>query len=195
MLTEEMIAAQRAANPADAAEWDASFRDDIASFLDDELIDAAVEHGRPLELPPRTGVYFRAFCDASGGVGADAYTLAIGHKQDGVFVVDVIPSGKFDPAEVTREYAALLKEYKVATVTGDNYAAQWVAGAWQSCNVAYVRSELPKSSIYLETIPLFARHLVRLPGSPEAAARAETARKTHTPLRQRLNRPSEKRPR
>ena len=44
MLTEEMIAAQRAANPADAAEWDASFRDDIASFLDDELIDAAVEH-------------------------------------------------------------------------------------------------------------------------------------------------------
>ncbi len=170
MLTEAAIAAQRAANPADAAEWDASFRDDIASFLDDELINAAVEHGRPPELPPRTGIYYRAFCDASGGVGADAYTIAIGHKQDGVFVVDVIrgTSGRFDPAEVTREYAALLtKEYRISTVTGDNYAAQWVAGAWQTCNVSYVRSELPKSSIYLETIPLFARHLVRLPDHPK----------------------------
>jgi hypothetical protein len=60
----------------------------------------------------------------------------------------------------------LLKEYHVATVTGDAYAAEWVAGSWQTCNVGYVRSELPKSAIYLETIPLFARHLVRLPDHP-----------------------------
>ena len=98
----------------------------------------------------------------------------VGHKEPlpvgaGAFVVDVIrgTTGKFDPAEVTKEYAALLKEYKISTVTGDNYAAQWVAGAWQACNVSYVRSELPKSQIYLETIPLFARHLVRLPDHPK----------------------------
>jgi hypothetical protein len=169
-LTEHDIAAQRAADPAAAeSEWGGGFRNDIASFLDDELIDAAVEHGRPLELPPRAGVYYRAFCDAGGGAGADSYTLSLGHKENGVFPIDVIRGtmGKFDPMEVTREYAALLKEYKVATVTGDNYAAQWVAGAWQSCDVAYVRSELPKSQIYLETIPLFARHLVRLPDHPK----------------------------
>ena len=47
-LTEAALAAQRAADPAAAvSEWDGSFRTDIASFLDDELIDAAVEHGRP----------------------------------------------------------------------------------------------------------------------------------------------------
>jgi hypothetical protein len=169
-LTEADLAAQRAADPAAAAsEWDGGFRDDIASFLDDELIDAAIEHGRPPELPPRVGVYYRAFVDASGGVGADSYTLAIGHKENGVFVIDVIrgTSGKFDPQEVTQGYAALLKEYKISTVTGDAYAAQWVAGAWQSCNVSFVRSELPKSQIYLETIPLFARHLVRLPDHPK----------------------------
>ena len=174
-LTEQDLTAQKAADPAAASsEWDGGFRDDIASFLDEELIEAAIEHGRPLELPPRPGIYYRAFCDASGGVGADAYTCAIGHKEPlpvgaGAFVVDVIrgATGKFDPAEVTKEYAALLREYRIGTVTGDNYAAQWVAGAWQSCNVSYVRSELPKSAIYLETIPLFARHLVRLPDHPK----------------------------
>jgi len=171
-LTEEDIAAQRAADPAAAAsEWDGGFRDDIASYLDDELIDAAVEHGRPLELPPRAGIYYRAYCDASGGVGADSYTIAVGHKEKGCFVVDVIrgtTSGKkFDPQEVTGDYAALLKEYKVSTVTGDYYGAEWVAASWRSCNVSYVRSELPKSAIYLETIPLFARGLVRLPDHPK----------------------------
>ena len=38
-----------------AAEWDAVFRDDIVAFLDDELIDGAIEHGRPFELAPLTG--------------------------------------------------------------------------------------------------------------------------------------------
>jgi hypothetical protein len=57
----------------------------------------------------------------------------------------------------------LLKEYRVGTVFGDNYAAQWVAGAWSGTGVAYVKSDLPKSQIYLECIPLFTRGLVRLP--------------------------------
>ena len=165
-LDEAALAAQRAADPAAASsEWDGGFRTDIASFLDDELIDAAVEHGRPPELPPRAGIYYRAFCDASGGVGSDSYTLAIGHKQDGVFVVDVIrgTAGKIDLAAITAEYATLLREYKIAHVTGDYYGAEWVGAAWRTCNVSYVRSELSKSQIYLETIPLFARHLVRLP--------------------------------
>jgi hypothetical protein len=53
-LADGVIAAQRAADPTAAgAEWDADFRADISAYLDDELIDGAVEHGRPLELAPR----------------------------------------------------------------------------------------------------------------------------------------------
>lgn len=49
-LNDAMLAAQRAADPtAASAEWDAAFRSDISAFLDDELIDAAIDHGRPLE--------------------------------------------------------------------------------------------------------------------------------------------------
>ncbi len=170
-LDPHAIAAQRAADPAAAAsEWEGQFRDDIASFLDDALIDAAVEYGRPLELPPLGGyTCYQAFTDAAGGVGADSYTIAVGHKEGEHFVIDVVrgTAGKFDPQKVTEQYAALCREYRCSTVTGDAYAAQWVAGAWSRTGISYVRSELPKSQIYLECIPLFARALVRLPDHPK----------------------------
>lgn len=176
-LDEAAIAAQRAADPAAAAaEWDGTFRDDISSFLDDELIDAAIEHGRPLELPPRSGDYssYKCFVDAAGGTGGDSYTIAIGHeerhdKDHNLFVVDVVrgTSGKFDPGVVTAQYADLCKAYRVHSVSGDNYSAQWVAGAWSKCGVHYIRSELPKSQIYLEALPLFSRGLARLPDHPK----------------------------
>lgn len=64
---------------------------------------------------PRGGyTFYRAFCDASGGVGADSYTLAVGHKEGQHFVIDLVrgTGGKFDPDIVTQEYAALLREYR-----------------------------------------------------------------------------------
>jgi hypothetical protein len=62
-----------------------------------------------------------------------------------------------------RQYAALGKEYRIREVVGDAYAAQWVAGTWRETGIDYRKSPLPKSAIYLECIPLFARGLVRLP--------------------------------
>ncbi len=59
--------------------------------------------------------------------------------------------------------AALLKDYRIGTICGDAYAAEWVAGAWRGTGISYVKSDLPKSQIYLECIPLFTRGLVRLP--------------------------------
>jgi Terminase large subunit, T4likevirus-type, N-terminal len=54
-LDDAAIAAQQEADPTAArSEWDAQFRDDIAGFLDDALIEQAVDRDRPLELPPRT---------------------------------------------------------------------------------------------------------------------------------------------
>jgi hypothetical protein len=117
-LNDAMLAAQRAADPtAASAEWDAAFRSDISAFLDDELIDAAIDHGRPLELPPVEGVVYRAFVDAAGG-GPDSYAVAIGHREGDTCVVDVVrgTSGKFDPQSVTREYAALCRDYRESSV-------------------------------------------------------------------------------
>jgi hypothetical protein len=136
------IAAARAADPAAAgAEWDAEFRTDIGAFLDDELIDRAIDIGRPLELPPRDGVVYFAFVDASGG-GPDAYTIAIGHREGDAIIIDVVrgTTGKFDPQEVTKQYAQLCRDYHISRVTGDNYAGQWVADAWRKAGLEYLPS-------------------------------------------------------
>ena len=166
-LADAVIAAQRAADPTAAgAEWDADFRADISAYLDDALIDAAVEHDRPLELAPRGGVYYQAFADPAGGVAADAYTLVIAHRDNmGRVIIDVVrgTSGKFNPEQVTWEYVQLLKQYGIDSVTGDSYGAEWVVSSWQKYGVNYVRSELSKSELYLEATPLFTRGLIRLP--------------------------------
>jgi hypothetical protein len=166
-LADTVLAAQRAADPTAAgAEWDAEFRSDIGAFLDDELIDAAIDHARPLELPPIDGVVYRAFVDASGGaVGGDSYTIAIGHHEGDLFVIDVVrgTAGKFDPVAVTKEYAALCTAYTVHTVVGDAYGREWVAGAWRRAGKEYTRSQRPKGELYLESLPAFTRGLARLP--------------------------------
>jgi hypothetical protein len=169
-LAPEVIAAHRAADPTAAtAEWDAEFRDDLSSFLDDASIDAAVEHGRPAELPPRENVVYFAFVDMSGG-GHDASTLAIVHRDgEGRIVVDVVRGrrGPHDPAAVAAEYAALAKQYRVRAVIGDNYAKEWVAGAYRSAGLEYRRSPLVRSELYLEGQVQFSRGLVSIPDDPQ----------------------------
>jgi hypothetical protein len=167
-LSEAGIAAMRAADPtAHASEWDAEFRSDLSAFLDDELVERAVDYDRPPELPAIATGGYQAFTDAAGGTGNDAYTIAIGHKQGDNFIIDVVrgtpPGVRFDPATVTEEYAGLLKYYRIYSVTGDHYAAAWVSSAWSKHGVTYRQSNLAKSAIYLECAPLFARGLVRLP--------------------------------
>ena len=170
-LTEEEIDAERINDPAGAvSEWDALFRSDVGAFLDDASIDASIDYDRPLELPPLPAgkVFYRAFCDASGGVGRDSYTVAIAHKEGDRFVVDLVrgTKGKFDTQAVTEEYAALLKEYRIGAIVGDHWGQEWVQGAWRRCGITYTKSDLRKSDIYLETLPLYVRSLVRLPNHP-----------------------------
>ncbi|MEI9899644.1 MAG: hypothetical protein WDN31_05280 [Hyphomicrobium sp.] len=50
----------------------------------------AIDYGRPLELPPRPGITYSAFVDASAG-RHDAFCVCIGHKEEGIrFVADVV---------------------------------------------------------------------------------------------------------
>jgi hypothetical protein len=69
----------------------------------------------------------------------------------------------FDPQAVTEQFAALLRDYRITSVAGDNYSAAWVQDSWSKCGLRYTCSELPKSQIYLECLPLFTRGLVSLP--------------------------------
>jgi hypothetical protein len=164
-LDSSVIERARASDPEAArAEWEGEFRSDIAAFLDDATIEAAVDHARPIELPPLPAHRYQAFIDASGGRG-DAYTIALAHKEGERVVVDAVRGRHppFDPQAVTQEFAALVKQYRCSSVVGDNYAAAWVETAWRDAGVSYKRSDQPKSQLYVEALPLFARGLVSMP--------------------------------
>jgi hypothetical protein len=80
---------------------------------------------------------------------------------------NALAHGAFDPHEVTKAYAALLKEFRCYSVCGDYYGAEWVSSAWSATGIRYTRSSIAKSQIYLEVAPLFARGLVSLPNHPK----------------------------
>jgi hypothetical protein len=149
---------------AGASEWEATFRSDISSFLDELDVNAAIDLDRPTELPPQPHLTYRAFVDPSGG-RHDAMALAIAHSDKNSVVLDVVRYAKppFDPVSVVNEFSQLLKDYGLSTVTGDNYSAAWCQTAFADNGVKYVLSELPKSRLALEALPLFTRRVVRIP--------------------------------
>jgi hypothetical protein len=69
----------------------------------------------------------------------------------------------FDPQVVTREHAALAKEYRCTKIIGDAYSADWIVSAFRESGATYQSSEKSRSDLYLEGLPTFSRGLVSLP--------------------------------
>lgn len=168
-LDQRIIDQAIASDPeAAVSEWAGDFRADISGYLDESTIERVVDYSRPLELPPREGIVFSAFIDSSGG-RHDHYTIGIGHKEgtgSGVFyVIDVIrgTAPPFDPQSVTEAYCALLRDYQISHVVGDNYSAGWTQSAFEKQGIHYTRCEHNKSTLYIEALPLFMRQAIALP--------------------------------
>jgi hypothetical protein len=167
-LTAERIDRALRSDPeGNKAEWEAEFRSDLSQFLADELIDQAIDHSRPLELPPRRGLRYFGFVDASAG-RHDAFTLCIAHKEQDRIVCDALRGAKppFDPSVVVADFAQLAKDYRLNSLTGDNFSGDWVVSAFRANNLKYVRADKPKSALYLEALPLFTRGLISFPDLP-----------------------------
>ena len=154
-LNSEMIARAMQEDPEGAAaEWEATFRSDVESFVSRDAVDAVVVPGR-YELPVVSGVSYCGFVDPSGG-SADGFTLAISHSDGGVRVLDVVREVRppFSPEAVVEQYAELLKGYGIRSVVGDRYAGQWPPEQFRKHGIDYVPSERSKSELYLELLPL-----------------------------------------
>lgn len=157
------------------AEYLGEFRDDVAVFLPKKLIESVVVKDR-VELLPRDHHYF-AFVDVSGG-RIDGSALAISHLGgedkaiiDAVFhldddkaIIDAVfhwPS-PHDPYKVIACMAEECRRFAIKKVTGDNYAGEFVARAFQGSGIAYEKSKLPKSQLYLELLPRFSSSKLQL---------------------------------
>jgi hypothetical protein len=50
-----------------------------------------------------------------------------------------------------------------ASITGDNYGAEWVAGSVRDAGGEYRQAKLVRSELYLAGLPLFTRGVVSIP--------------------------------
>lgn len=164
-LVDAALAADRSAA---LAEYQAEFRSDVETFVAREAVEACVVLGRH-ELPPIKGVYYRAFVDPSGG-SSDAMTLAIAHTDGDQAVVDVLRERMppFSPESVVDEFAAMLRAYRVSSVTGDRYGGEWPRERFKRAGVQYVPAAAPKSDLYRDLLPALNSGQVDLPDHPKA---------------------------
>ena len=97
---------------------------------------------------------YAAFVDPSGG-SADSMTLAVGHRQDEVAIIDATRERKppFSPEDVVAEFAALLKSYRISKVTGDRYGGEWPRERFREHGITYEPAAKPKSDLYRDMLP------------------------------------------
>jgi hypothetical protein len=114
-------------------------------------------------LPPRNDIAYGGFVDVSGGA-SDAFAWAIGHLEGETVIVDMVREvrSQFSPAEVTREAAEDFHRYNISSVVGDYYGAEFTAERFREHGITYTRAEKPKSTIYLELLPLLMSGRVEL---------------------------------
>lgn len=152
------------------AEFMGQFRNDLAAFVPLEVVDSCTVPGR-FELPPCSGFRYQAFTDPSGG-SADAMTLAIAHLEDRTVVVDATREvhPPFSPDAVVKDFAELLKSYRIRTVTGDRYGGEWPRERFAVHGIEYQASELVRTELYRNTLPLLNAGIIELPDSKRLVA-------------------------
>jgi hypothetical protein len=159
---------------AAAAEWGADFRSDIERFVSRETVDACLKKGCT-ELPYAANTKYFAFVDPSGG-SSDSMTLAIAHpvivQQYSGAVLDLACEVRppFSPDKVVADFANVLYTYKIREVTGDRYGAEWVRERFRTAGIDYRASDLSRSEIYLEFLPLLNSGRVKLLDNPKLVA-------------------------
>ena len=154
-LSESVVARAYERDPtAAASEYGGLFRGDIENFVAIEVVNACIDRGIR-ERPPEPNINYVGFVDPSGG-SADAFTLAIGHLDGEIAVIDCVRERQppFNPDSVAAEFAAALRDYRIRRISGDKYAGQWPVAAFRKYGIDYVQSAAPKSDLYLAFLPL-----------------------------------------
>ena len=125
---------------------------------DEEAYRSEVLGGRGAGPPRATALGRRVLSGLRGSERRPRRRLRAGHRAPGGdrVVVDVVRSWRalFNPAGVVAEAAALLKTYRLATVTGDRYAGEWPREAFRSHEVFYELAAQDRSALYLDLLPL-----------------------------------------
>ncbi|HUB48348.1 MAG TPA: hypothetical protein VMB73_25510 [Acetobacteraceae bacterium] len=162
-LPQRIIDARLAEDPeAGAAEYLAEWRGDVSDFLDRELVESAVDAGVTVR-PPRRDIDYRMFADASGGRG-DSFAAAVVHAEGELVTIDAVYEARppFNSTTTVKEVCDLARRYRVATMQGDNYAADLLADAFKREGMLYQTVKTNRSETYLESVALWTAGRVRM---------------------------------
>jgi hypothetical protein len=139
------------------------------AFLDQGAVLAAIVTGRRV-LPPEPGVRYCGFVDMSGGSSDDA-VLCVTHKEGRRAVVDLVVSQDgeppFNPRNAVRKFAAILREYNIDEVTGDNYAGEVFKFDFEAEHIRYNSSPLTRTELYEAFEPKLNAGEIELPDIPK----------------------------
>jgi hypothetical protein len=91
-------------------------------------------------------------------------TLSITHNSRGKIVQDFVMAKypPFRPQDVVKDFAKVMKSYGISSCTGDRYSGEWCSSEFEKEGIIYKNSELSKSDIYLEFLPLVMQGQVEL---------------------------------
>jgi hypothetical protein len=171
-LAQKIVDRAMERDPAAAsAEYGAQWRSDLQAFVSLEAVEACVSSGE-YERRPLSSEHYTAFTDPSGG-SSDSFTLALAHRErDGRIVLDAVRERQppFSPEAVVSEFAATLRAYRCASVTGDKYAGEFPRELFRKCGVTYTPAERSKSELYVELLPLINSRRVDLLDDRKAIA-------------------------
>jgi len=146
-----------------SAEYGGEFRKDLESFMTPQAVLACVPSGL-FERPPQSGLRYWAFTDPAGGSGQDSMTLAIAHREADQVFLDCLREARplFSPEQVTAEFSAVCKAYRINKVTGDRYGGEWPREQFRKQGINYELAPKPKSDLYRDVLPLLNSRRVEL---------------------------------
>jgi hypothetical protein len=81
-----------------------------------------------------------------------------------------MPKGGSSPEGVVTQFADLLKSYRITKVRGDRYAGEFPRELFRKQGITYELAEDPKSTIYVNFLPLLNSGKVRLLGNHRLVA-------------------------
>jgi hypothetical protein len=95
-------------------------------------------------------------------------TLAVGHKDGDVVVVDCVREAKppFSPEHTCSEFATLLRKYRVTQVIGDKYAGGFPPEQFKKFAVLFEQAAKPRSELYVDLLPLINSGRIELLDHP-----------------------------
>jgi hypothetical protein len=141
-----------------SAEYLNVWREDIADFLPLDVIEAATDWG-VTERPPQPGVRYIAYADPAGGTGKDSFALAITHVENDAarsLVTDLVRERRprFVAADVIREYAELLRTYRISSVWSDRFGGGLTSDDWARNGITFRGCPIDTSENYLRALPM-----------------------------------------